>query len=63
MRRTFNSRGDDDDSKDYNDDDDNDDDEEDDSGKITSHQPPLNLWRESLKARLGSFAQLKLKHD
>ena len=58
---------DDDDRDDDKDDDDDDDDEKDDdeydTRKITSHQEPLNLWRESLKARLGPFAQLALQHD
>ena len=35
------------------DDDDDDDDDGDDIRKITSHQLPLNVRRESLKARLG----------
>ena len=39
------------------------DDDANDSRKITSHQPPLNLWRESLKARLGLFAHRALQHD
>ena len=66
MSRKHDSGGDENDDFGDKDDDESDDgnDDDDDIRKITSHQSPLNLRRESLKARLKQpFAQLALCHD